>query len=566
MNNSFTHFLDRSSLYLTLPPSTIRGFLTAILFFFIYAICLNYHETLYSTALAMDDIIFLDGMNRVLHGHKPHIDFSGGLGMLNFYGGALLRPFSKTIYQAFLFYHTLVLAFFLVISVYLSITRLQRFTSFILIMYVAAIIAAPLGINSDPNVITHASFYNRFGWTANLVGFLFLLLPRNNSRLLEFLDAFLVSALLIFVLYTKITDFLTLCALYTFALLLYPQRFIKLAVLVFIFSTIAIVLVEYALPGIHAAYANDLLHVSMGSSGVDLDFLKYASRERWNILACILAFYLTRTIYMDNPAYKKKLHYLLGAFMVLGALFVLANNTQPRGAISLLAIPLALSAIYFSTRHTRTDSETNKNRLFLMGLILLFIYPEISIRHRTIIQYFNETKKVEYAFPIPEGMKGLYFSEGNADLLQRLVANKGTLSIQEYRELTPLKGRKGQIYLSEYTYSIAQGTLELESIIKQHGNGSIINLDYVNPFSTFLNLEPVRGDAICYHFMRATYKPGNILFAEASYISIPKFPANTITTNFLYNLYKDYIHLNYHVVSDSLLWTFYKKNTAALPY
>lgn len=559
MNKSLSSFLDRSSLYLSLPPSTPRVFLTTVVFFLIYAVCLNYHETLYATAIGVDDIIFLDGITRVLHGHVPHRDFSGGLGLLNFYGSALLRPFSKTIFQAFLYYHTVVLAFFLVISCYLSITRLQRFTAFVLIMYVAAMIATPLGINSDVNVITHASFYNRFGWTANLVGFLFLLMPRNKSTLLECIDAFLVSLLLLFLLYTKITDFLVLSALYTFVLFLYPQRFIKLAVMVFITSTIGILLVEWMIPGIHWAYADDLLSVSMVSGGVDLDFLKYASRERWYILACIFAFYLVRNIYNDNAVYNKKLHYILASFMTLGALFVLANNTQPRGAISLLAIIIVLASIYFSACTAKTDNETRNNRLLLMALILLFIYPEISIRHKTIIQYFNETKKTEYAFPIPEGMKGLYFSEGNANLLQHLVKSEGNLTIQQYRDLSPIESRKKQIYLSEYAYSIAQGTLELQSVMAQYGTGSIINLDYANPFSAFLDLEPVKGDAICYHTMRASYKPAEVLFAEAKYIAVPKFAAMKVTTDFLFNLYRDHITGNYRIVSDSQLWTFYLK-------
>ena len=141
--------------------SGCSGVILASLFFLIV-----FDGNTYLAVMTNDTFVYFDGIHRLNSGQVPHKDFHTPLGSVAYlvpyfgyrlsggYGGALeLASF-------------LVAAVFTLISIVLLHRRTSVFFGVLTIAFLALLVAVPMNVGTLGNEVTHAMFYNRWGWAA----------------------------------------------------------------------------------------------------------------------------------------------------------------------------------------------------------------------------------------------------------------------------------------------------------------------------------------------------------------------------------------------------------------
>lgn len=542
-------------------PSPFALLGCAFFLLFVYLFCLNYNGILYANAMAYDVMIFLDGVARVKEGAVPHKDFSSGLGLLNFYGPAVLYPLAGSVHQAFLYFVSLVLFVFLVSACYVSWSRLPLLLAIVLLFYIAAMAGSPVELGAHKNTVSHAMYYNRYGWVAMLLAFFLLLKPRIETRFVWIVDVLLAALFLLMALYLKASYFFVIGGFYAIALMLYWHSLYKKGIAVALIVLLVMALIELLWPGIHQAYLKDLETMSQVNGGVGLDFLSALKKNRYYVVLTVIVFFLVRPVYQYQDRYSLWRHTILLCALLMSTLLLFENNAQIEGLPPLLGFVMA--AIVLFARGVPDSREKQQTLLWCLLVVLVFVMPEISQKHSSIARYYRDARHADQSFSVHEGLQGLYFSEGSAEVLIGFE-NEGELDLDRYRYFRSFRHPQQEIYQSEYMFSISRGVEMLENIFLRHGHGSVINFDFSNPFVVALGAQPARGDMLWYHagrnISRDYHPPAAMLFADARYVAVPKYPAWLESRELLMSLYGDYLSSHYRLVSDGPLWRFFLKD------
>jgi hypothetical protein len=91
--------------------------------------------------------------------------------------------------------------------------------------------------------------------------------------------------------------------------------------------------------------------------------------------------------------------------------------------------------------------------------------------------------------------------------------------------------------------------------------GQVLVLDFVNPFSAGLGLEPAHGDSVWHHWRRtldqANHPPPEELFRGVRVIMEPKWPIEVSTAEGLRQIYASYIIEHYELAQETADWKVY---------
>lgn len=514
---------------------------------------------IYVNVMGFDDVLFLDGIYRVSSGQIPHLDFKSGLGAFNFSIAALINIYFDDIITSFLYFKLFLALLSMMLATYMIRTRLNSLLGIIGLILIGLLVNVPLvDVHLQEMWISDAMYYNRFGWGLVSITALFYLddIKKHNKHLYIY-DTLVLSIILIVSFYMKITYFVVIVALLSYFYLLHKRQTFIYAAIIFVLVLAAI---ELMYPGIHYAYFLDLYQMLLASKQSNLLGLKTViDRNFYTILNYILFLIIIFLTVKLNPDEKSKI-YLFTTIIGLMALYLALNNAEKEmGATLQIAMIIVYTLCY--NRHYKTISIKENGLLLLF--IIFSITPTIWWHGKSIVQYYHDTHTF---YPFYYKLENSEFDtinrvkmvEGYYDDFKRLSrGEKPYNTLHKIKMNSSHRVAKQSIYQSHYWYSVLDGSRRLKEVMSQYKRGKVITLSFANPFAFILQLEPVQGDTLWYHYMRnynkKVYWPYTENFANADYIMEAKYSFE-IPIEGLDEIYMPFIKKDFVIVDDSPLW------------
>jgi hypothetical protein len=511
----------------------------------LYFMFVSLGGTLVST-MEHDAFVFFDGVQHLVSGRCQHIDFHTPMGQLcnlsPYRGYILSGRFAGSLEWGSL----LAGGYLMIIGAYVLSTRYTIGLAIPVVMFFSLLTVVPLGIDGPPEMITTAMFYNRLGWTALTFVLLFYLEPRQGVRRLLWLDSAMLSGLLLFAFYLKISYALVGLAFVGLLFFASPyNRRLSLATLGL--SGAVIVACEIAF-GFHGPYLQDIrdtLQASGANRGSMIPKLFANIRE---YLMAVLAMALAYT-----SAAKKWNYLIFMAFVAASGLAIIDQNTHHRGIISLIAIFAVAQETCRRNQETAFKAEATKllshKSLACLALLLAFVIQPIVYSWTATTMIRSAVVSMDKNLPL--GLDGIVFSFYKNPILKGVNLNKSKGN-REFAEMTA-----GQ----EYINSLLDGAKVLEA--SGIDDKSVMTLDFVNPFSFLLAMKPAIGDHTCVHYGRTmndgiTPSPEEYL-GQADYVMVPLKPKTPPTADFLWRTYRPYIEKEFDKSVATEYWVLWKR-------
>jgi hypothetical protein len=517
----------------------------------LYFMFVSLGGTLVST-MEHDAFVFFDGVQHLVSGRCQHIDFHTPMGqlcnLLPYWGYILSGRFAGAMEWGCL----LAGIYFMTIGAYVLSTRYTIGLAFPVVMFLCLLTVVPMGVDSPPEMITTAMFYNRLGWTALTIILLFYLEPRKDVSRHLWLDSAMLSGLLLFLFYLKISY--ALVALAFMSLLLFDSQYNRQLVLATLGISAAIIASLEAAFGFHGAYLLDIRD-TLKASGANRGSM--IPKLFANIREYLMATFAVIVAYSSAP---KRWNYLIFmGFVFASGLAIIDQNTHYRGVISLIAVfavaqeicrrKLESEPLASLRGHIEIAKAESYWSLACLGLLLAFVVQPITYgwTATTMIRSAVVAAREE----LPQGLGGVVFSCYENPILEQESLSKPR------RNSDLAEARIGQ----EYIKSVLDGA----EILKASGiaDKSVMTLDFVNPFSFLLAMKPAIGDHTCVHYGRTmndgiTPSPEDYL-GQADYVMVPLKPKTPPTADFLWRTYRPYIEKEFDKSAATEYWVLWKR-------
>jgi hypothetical protein len=477
-----------------------------------------------TAAFINDVLIFLDGAHRIASGQVPNRDFHTALGPLVFYIPAIGYRLSGSFGAAMPLGMSLLMLAFLPAMIHITTTRLQPWLAVSYALFLTVILAAPINLGSPISLLSFAMFYNRIGWVALSLLLVMYLRPQGERRRDAVADGLAASFLLLVQIYTKVTY--GLVGIGFIALLLTDRRQRRWAALTLGLTALACMLVELAWQGTFN-HLQDLVAAARVSGERDISSLVF---NLLNNLADVTVYALiTGIALLATRGWRDVMFY---GFCLGAGLLILNQNAHGWGIITLYAgAVVAVQRLQGLTLHQPGPAHSSLPARGLPLLLLFFIIPPI----------------VHHA-----GALGLHTAYA--------VANAGTpLGLPRFTDVRTIDPPGGQPdFMMRYIDSIESGGLLLAGLDQRPER--VLVLDFVNPFSAGLGLQPAKGDSSWLHWGRNvsldSHLPPEALFAGVELVMLPKGGINGPP---LQQLYGSYIRQEYQLLQETSAWTVYQR-------
>lgn len=473
-----------------------------------------------------DLLIFLDGAHRIALGQVPNVDFHTSLGPLAFYIPAAGYALSGSFGAAMPLGMALVVVLMTMIAAQIIPSRMRWSLGLPIALYLLMVVAVPANPGEAISEISFAMFYNRIGWAA--LGLLFVLylprqpdIPGNDA-----MDAACAAALVLVMLYTKITYGLVGLGFLLF--MLTDRRQVRWVGIAFAIILGMVLAVEAIWQG-GADHIADLRLASAVSGSVPTieRLVDVMARN----LADITVFGLFAALVLWLGRSFRDLLFL--GFCLGSGVLIIEQNFQIVGILTLGA-----GAAVASERLLR-HSLAFENLRLAAGLPLLMA---VLILPASVVNLANLGLHAGMAMagkgeqiPLPQ-FAGI-----------RLVRTFGPGAYERF---------------SRYNATIADGAKALEGL--DPGAGRVAVMDFVNPFSAGLGLNPPKGDYPWYHWGRTLdsthYPPADEIFADADILMLPKAPIERYTGHGMPRIYEGYLREHYRQIADTTFWTIYRRH------
>ncbi|HEV2605902.1 MAG TPA: hypothetical protein VGU24_19810 [Microvirga sp.] len=478
-----------------------------------------------TTAYVNDLFIFLDGAYRIAAGQVPNRDFHTALGPLVFYLPALGLWVSGTLGGAMPTGMALLLGFLAPVVAHVLASRLRPAVALPFGVFLLLVLAVPMNLGESIRALSFAMFYNRIGWAALALLLVMYCPPLRPSRRQAWLDALSAAALTVLMLTLKVTYGVVALAFLAFMLLDRHQR--RWAGGAIGLTLLAGLLIELVW-GASFAHFYDLLLTSQvsGARGfVDwtLGFLRHlADYVMFGIIAG-LALWRSRS-------WRDALFY---GFCAGVGLVIMAQNSQPWGIITVHAGAAVGAELLLRSEEFRTRAWT-----FARGvpLVLLALVLPTAVHCLLALGLHAGLAAARFGEPFPMAGYGqvrlaLLWEPGDHD------------------------------FSSAYLASLKDGAALLATVDNPK---HVSVLDFANPFSAGLGLDPPRGDNAWLHWGRNVslehHLPGGDLLGGVHLLMVPKWGINNIP---LADLYADTIRTQFEPARESAAWTLYRRRESA---
>jgi len=462
-----------------------------------------------TTSYVNDLFIFLDGAHRIASGQVPNRDFHTALGPLSFYIPASGYWLSGTMGGAMPYGMSLVTLSLAPPIAYVLSSRLQPIIAIPYGLFLLLALAVPTNFGESVTSLSFAMFYNRIGWAALGALLVMYLRPMRPTQGQNALDALCATALILVMLYTKITYGLVALAFLVFLLLDAQQR--RWAAFSLGLTVICGLLVE-AFWRSTSAYFEDLILTGQvsGSRGVIelmMAFLRHLADFSLLAILAILVLWRTRSLR----------DLLFFGFCTLPGLLIQSQNSQPWGILTIHAgAAVAAQMLLQFAAHPSASGERPLSLgfgspLLLMALILpTLLHCLMALGLHTALALSHSGQ----AFDLPQ--------------------------FAEIRLISPWLSKEKTL-MHTYLASIEDGAHALKNLPEKPSKVAV--LDFSNPFSAGLDLPPPRGDSAWLHWGRNVggthFIPPEKLLADVEVLMLPKWGINNIPLRTLYQTYID---------------------------
>lgn len=472
-----------------------------------------------TTAYVNDLLLFLDGANRIAFGQVPNRDFHTALGPLVYYLPALGLWLSGRMGGALPVGIGILILGLTPVFMHVLASRLQPALALPFAAFLLLILAVPANLGDDLSSVSFAMYYNRIGWVALALLAVMYLLPRSGIQARWWHDGASAAILVLIALYTKITYAPAAFALMLiFALHRQHRRWAGAALGM---VGCGMLLVELVWRG-SFAHVQDLIETAKVSGERDLKALVYAALNNWSdlLISCvlvILALWRTRNL-LDLCFY---------GLCVASGILIISQNAHSWGIITLFA-----AAVVAAESCMRQDVGTAGAVSPRTGASLLFwvmVLPPIA---KNIVAM------------------GIYFSLAITSFGVSLGL-PNFADVRFGRLWSPGDNGFTELYIGTFP----KGAALLEQLPQR---AKVLVLDFANPFSAGIGLQPPQGDISWMHWGRnldAEHHPApEQLFADVAIVMIPEIGINS---GQLEELYGPFVTGRYQLLSDTDGWKIY---------
>jgi hypothetical protein len=477
-----------------------------------------------TTKYVNDLFIFLDGAQRIWSGQAPNVDFHTSLGPLAFYLPAAGYGLTGNMGAAMPVGMALVVILLALVAAPVIASRMRWTIGLPLAVFLLLIAAVPANPGEWIGEMSFAMFYNRMGWAA--LGLMFVVyLPRTRqTRRGEVVDAACAAILVVLMLYTKITYALVELAFLAFLLTDRTQRR---------WVALSMALVAVCVAGIELVWHGSLQHIAdlrlAGEVSGGFPSAEVLVNVALKNLADLAIFSLFGVLLVVVTRDWRDL--LFAGFCGATGLLIIEQNFQIVGILTLGAAAAVMSEVMMRQRQGVPSSRP----LGLPLLLLVLILPP-SASHAITLGMHAVMATSDKGEPIALPRFG--------DI--RLVS---VWSDAQYG------------FFQRYNQTLADGRSLVTRVGAEGGHTAV--LDFVNPFTAGMGLQPPRGDSAWYHWGRTLnsvhFPPPEVIFADVVVILDPKAPIEPWTTGGMRDIYRAFIDSHYQLVEESPDWRIYRR-------
>ena len=510
----------------TLPRDrTVSLRLTILLIGLVLAATLVLPGATVTTKYVNDLFIFLDGAYRITTGQVPNVHFHTSLGPLAFYLPAFGLGMTGRMASAMPVGMALVVLVLAVISAEVLASRMRKVVALPLALFLLLGVAAPANTGEGVGDLSFAMFYNRVGW-ASLGLLLVMYLPRRDSKRRDLADAICATALVLLMLYLKITYGLAEIAFLVFML---PDRRQWRWAATSLGSTVISVFIIESLWGGSLSHLQDLRLASDVSGGVpairSLVDVVLRNLPDMAVYAIFIAVLLLLRRNVRDIAFV--------GFCAAGGVLIIEQNFQTLGIVTLGASAAVITELVFPSRMPAAHPALGRGLPLLLAVLLL---PPTAT---------NATNLSIHAF---------YSFSGKGEEVPLPTFND--------IRLVPMWSQNQYDVFRRYNASLEDGARALTSL---EGPERVAVLDFVNPFSAGMTLPPPAGDSAWYHWGRTLnrehHPEAEEYFADVDLILDPKAPIEAWTANGMRDIYSSYILEHFELATETGYWRIYRRGS-----
>ncbi len=516
------------------------------------------------TLMAHDTFIFVDAVHRIQAGQTPSVDFHTPIGVSALYGPALGAWLAGGYAGSVEIASALVALFLGLACAWVCAGRLPSGVASVLVVLVFVAVT-PMGLLGDwpgksatlvggqpfllTDQLTHAMFYNRWGWGALIVAFLFLAPRRENVARISEIAVFAV--LLAFLFYLKLSYFVVATgAAGAYALLNdRPVRTLAIGG----GGALGLILLIGVPGGILFGYLSEVASAA-SISGNRLHLL--APVLRGGMLPILLS--LTVLVVIALVDGLKWQDWLVSGVVLIGSLFIINQNAQTGAICSLIAL-----SAYGVARMAQADAERGA-RLVVLGVFAMLAAPPV-LERMTVLMDRSTAIRREEVRPQPEwarlpALQRFHISERESGLAL-ISAVQTPDERSEALGVLGAMGRRQELRQGEYMTIVLDGLDDLGRVIRP--GESVVTVDMSNPFSALLDARPAEGDWLSLHhdrtFSETVHPDAGTIFADADHVMIAKLSMLQTTADLADELYGEWLSANYPQRAETRYWVRYSR-------
>ena len=508
------------------------------------------------TAQAPHDIFtFFDGMHRLHIGQSPYVDFHTPFGWLvyglPYLGYLALGQFGGAIE----FGSVVMLAILLPLAAVALRGRTPTSAGLLMLLALFVVVVVPWPFGDSGFAVSQVMFYNR--WGPALLASLFLFgLPaaksdgKGQGAFRRMLDSAAIAALLSLLFFVKVTYFavgLVFVLLFGVTMGRF-RRTGSWGVAVFLLAVLGV----QAAGGWVDDYLGDLLHTlkmaaEPGSEAHDerpgiLDvFITALNGLVLAGMACGVA-----TLHQ-----RPRLHDMLLIAYVAATSVVLASQDSNNPSF---LFALAVLFVWMATVCPRRSGH----RRLIMAAMCLFLLPSFLRQLLAAVLFLMASQGAcpSCASGLPR-MEGAWFGGlGGANAFEEGVLHMSSPpEVLLWSRRNPLHSHM-DLSNAEYLHTLRSGL----ALLKEAGTGNdvVSTPDYANPFPMLLGAPSPKGVLsilhVGRHINRRTAADRSLVFGDAKWLMVPKFPTKQETTNLILNAQADNLKTAWQQVAENEHW------------
>ena len=496
-----------------------------------------------------DSLVFFDGIHRIARGQVPHVDFSTPVGALGYWLPYLGREVIGT-YAGAIETASLLLAGVVVpLTSVMLWRRASSATALLILGVVAGVLVVPLVPGWNPDEISHAMQYNRWGW--GLILPLFLLgLPPPEDRPTGIVRGLIGGAFLAALFLIKITYFVY-GSVFLVLLLACPDARRRDALVAIVSVVVILAAVLVATGGMIVAYLKDIALALDADTAVRDSPLKTIMANRFSVVLVMIAIYAG--LLKRNLGWQDL---MLVGYICASSILILDQNFQFAFLVSLPAAFALVAAPRGESSETVRVSDS-----LVIALAYLMVLPYAPDWARVTLAHLRPPGE-EFATVDIDGYGTFYVKDFVPFGAEETAPLSGTADGEAY-----MRGDVRVVQLTERQYidALEEGV----DLLRRAGatDGTIFTFDYSNVMPHLVDAPRERNAYSWIHLgrnvSRETLVGAEDLLGDVDYVMAPLRSYAADLKDLFVEKYGAYILENFEEIDRSESWILFRKKPAS---